>query len=71
MEKMPIDRLKTGTEKLIDANKLSQTILNTLPNIPQKSRIETYEDTIDGISTNMKLHSHCNFSFYISYPVHL
>lgn len=61
MEKMPIDRLKVGTEKLIDANKLSQTVLNTLPNIPQKSKIETYEDTIEGISVNMKLHSHCNF----------
>lgn len=36
---MPIDRLKAGTEKLIDAHKLSQTVLNTLPNIPQKNRI--------------------------------
>ena len=34
MEKMPIDRLKAGTEKLIEANKLSQVVLNTLPNIP-------------------------------------
>jgi hypothetical protein len=65
MEKMPIDRLKAGTEKLIEANKLSQVVLNTLPNIPQKSKIETYEDTIEGISVNMKLHSHCTFSIYM------
>ncbi len=68
---MPIDRLKAGTEKLIDANKLSQTILNTLPNIPQKSKIETYEDTIDGISVNMKLHSHCTFICYFSNSAYL
>lgn len=39
LDKMPIDRLKAGTERLIDANKLSQTVLNTLPNIAQKNRI--------------------------------
>lgn len=62
IDKMPIERVKNGTEKLIDANKLSQQILNTLPNVPQKNKIETFEDTIDGISTTMKLHGHCNFS---------
>lgn len=56
---MPIDRLRAGTEKLIDAHKLSQTVLNTLPNIPQKNRIQTYEDTIEGISNNMRLSCHC------------
>lgn len=55
MEKMPIERVKAGNEKLVDANKLSQTILNTLPNLPQITKFETYEDTIDGISNNMKL----------------
>lgn len=44
----------------MESNKLAQTILNTLPNIPQKAKTENYEDTIECIANNMKLNSHCN-----------
>jgi hypothetical protein len=47
MEKMNIERVKAGNEKLLQANKLTQIILSTLPNLPHKSKTDTYEDTID------------------------
>jgi len=30
----------------MESGKLGQTILNTLPSLPNKSKIENYEDTI-------------------------
>lgn len=65
IEKITIDRVKNGNEKLIEANHLPQSILNTLPNIEQLKKIETYEDTITGIGNNMKLNCHCKIFIYI------
>jgi hypothetical protein len=42
MDKMSTERVKVGNEKLLQANKLSPIILNTLPNLPHKNKVETY-----------------------------
>lgn len=60
MDKITIQRVKAGNEKLLNANKLPQGVINTLPNVPNSQRTETYQDTIEGISSNMKLNVHCN-----------
>ena len=60
MDKITIERVKNGTEKVAESFKLPQAILNKLPTIDRKNKIETYEDAIDGITVNNKLSCHCN-----------
>lgn len=48
-----------GNQKLMECGKLNQMVLNTLPNLLFKNKIENYEDTIEGICNNMKLSSNC------------
>lgn len=42
MEKMNIDRVKAGNERLLNSNKLPQPIINTLPNVHYSNRVESY-----------------------------
>lgn len=59
VEKISAQRVTTGNEKLLESTKLPQAILNSLPSMPQKNKIENYEDTVDSMSTNLKLNSLC------------
>lgn len=51
--------MRNGNEKIVYAQKLPQNIIATLPNVYASNKVDTYEDTVDGICANMKLCVHC------------
>ena len=61
---MNIDRIKDGSQKVADSFKLPQTILNKLPSLQKKNKIESYEDAVEDITINMKISSNSIQNIY-------
>lgn len=61
---MNIDRVKDGSQKVAESFKLPQTILNKLPSLQKKNKIETYEDAVEDITVNMRTSSNSIQNIY-------
>jgi hypothetical protein len=71
MDKVNVERIRVGNEKMVEASRLPPNVMATLPTLSQKNKIETYEDTIEAIANHMKLNAHCISDLIFSHPVHL
>ena len=61
---MNIDRIKDGSQKVAESFKLPQTILNKLPSLHKKNKIESYEDAVEDITVNMRISSNSIQNIY-------
>jgi hypothetical protein len=59
-DKINVEKVKSGNYRLFEANRLSQNVLSSLGHQAQKYRMETYDEIVDGLASNMKLNANCN-----------